>query len=170
MSSFRGRLGTLLAAIPLVLGLGVTAAAVPAAPAAAATITQIGDPQGYYLNLWGGNFDVKSYGSATFNNWITVQWVNHTQFELRDNVHGGCIGDLNGSATDPRAGGGNSCPSSGQAAWGSVFEPKVSGNGNSCGSWRLYYSPHWREFISFANGNGNQVVLNGGGVCLKQFS
>ena len=71
------------------------AAILPAIPASAAAFTQQCDQSGGCMNLWGGGFAVKSYYGTTSNNWITVQWINNTTFELRDNVAGGCIGALN---------------------------------------------------------------------------
>lgn len=145
-------------------------AAVPViavAPASAATAEQCAY-DGQCLNFWGGGYDVRTWGGSSYDNAVQVQWISAGKFQLRDNVHGGCVGDYGGSQYDAKLGGGQSCPSSGTAAWGTVFYEA----GGCGGGYSLYESQHWGAYIGWApgGGNGSQVYANTGtdAVCLLQ--
>lgn len=152
-------------AAPLLAALALTLAL--AAPATALSFTEQCDQSGGCLNFWAGGFAVESWYGTTGNNEIAVQWLNpaHTSFELRDNVHGGCIADLGGAQGNARAGGGQSCPSSGTAAWGSTFTPDY---GVCPPGWAGYRNNHWRGYIYVPPGNGQVIYLNSGVDCLRQ--
>ena len=65
----------------------------------------------------------------------------------------------------PPAGGGDYCPSTGTAGWGTIFTV-----GAPCGNtgYVLYFNQHSGAYVTFTNGNDNRVYLNGPGTCLKQ--
>jgi hypothetical protein len=164
LSRLRGQAAAVLAATAL--ALGVAAAVAPAAPAGVA-FTQQCDTANVCGNFWGGGFAVAAYHGTTYNNWITIKSIGGGDFELLDMLHGGCIGDLGGSQYSARAGGGQDCPSSGHAAWGSVFRPAY----NICGSgYAAYYNPHNRGYLGWNEANGSPAYLNTAGKCLQQRS
>jgi hypothetical protein len=164
MSRLRAGFAAALAVAAL---LGSVIAAVPAS----ASVTGQCDFSHTCLNFWGGGIDIKTYEGYASNNAVTIQWLGRGNgtFQLRDNVHGGCVGDLNGAQGDARAGGGNSCPLSGTVDWGTVFQalsdPTICG-----GAYLDYWSPHWEAYVGFSDGNGHQVFLDTTGTCLLQQS
>ena len=150
---------------------GPTAAALitalAATPASALPFTEQCDQSGGCLNFWAGGYAVESWYGTAANNAVAIQWLNtaHTSFELRDNLHGGCIADLGGAQGSARAGGGQSCPSSGTAAWGSTFTPDHT----VCpAGWGGYRNNHWRGYIYVPPGNGQPIFLNSHVDCLRQ--
>ena len=156
-----------IAVLALGAGLLLGVAAAPAAHAAA--FTEQCDQSGFCMNLWNGGPLVKSWHGTTANNSIAVQWINaaHTQFELRDNVVGGCVGNYGGAQNDERASGQRSCPSSGHADWGTVFNVDHS----VCpAGWAGYRNQHSGRYIYLPSGNGAQVYLNSSVDCLHQIS
>jgi hypothetical protein len=168
MSYLRRRAAAILAAL-LPLGLAVAILGL-AAPASALTFTAQCDLANGCANFWGGGYAVSvDYGALTGNDNITVVWIygNHTQFELRDNVHGGCVGDYQGNQSSARAGGGQSCPSSGTAGWGTVFSTHT---GCIFAGYGEYYNQHWRAFLGWGTANGSGAYLNTGGHCIQQRS
>jgi hypothetical protein len=167
MTSIRVRGAALLAAPLLAIGPG---AALGASPASAVAFTQQCDLANGCANFWGGGYAVSvDYGATASNNNITVQWIygNHTQFELLDNVHGGCVGNYQGNQFSARAGGGQSCPSSGVAGWGTVF---TTHPGCIFAGYTEYYNQRWRAFLGWGTANGDGAYLNTGGHCIQQRS
>lgn len=153
--------------LALSAGLLPGMAAAPAAHAAA--FTEQCDQSGFCMNTWNGGPLIKSWHGTTANNNIAVQWINaaRTQFELRTNVAGGCVGDYGGRQGDARAASEDSCPSSGHADWGTVFTVDHS----VCpAGWAGYKNQHWGGYIYIGSGNGAQVYLNGSVDCLHQVS
>lgn len=152
--------------------LVIPAAAVTAAPPASAlTFTQQCTPGGQCMNFWGGGYDIRVWGGTSSDNAIQIQGLPGGKFQLRDNVHGGCVGDYGGSQTNARLGGGQGCNSTSTGtggAWGTVFY----GAGGCGGDYSLYESNHWRAYIGWSiGGNGTQVYANTGiGDCLLQES
>ena len=164
MKTTRLRLAALLAA-PAILA---APAVITAAPAQA-TVTGQCDTTHTCLNFWGGGFAVASYQGYTGNNAVSVQWLPGGSFQLRDNLHGGCIGDYLGSPTNPRAGGGNACNSTSTGlggAPGTRFQ--VENDGECPRGYTFYWNPHNLGYIGFADGNGHPVYLNTGGNCMHQ--
>ena len=148
--------------LPLASGLALMATA---GPASAAIFYDQGDPQGYYLNWWGGGTVLATYGGVTYNDYTQVVPIGGGRFELVDDVSGGCVGNLGGAEGIERAGGGDYCPSTGTAGWGTIFTV-----GAPCGNtgYVLYFNQHSGAYVTFTNGNDNRVYLNGAGTCLKQ--
>lgn len=165
MSYLRGKAAALFVVLALI-GLGTFAATTPAAPASALVFTQQCDPSNGCMNFWNGGYPIAAYYGTAANNNIAVQWVSSTEFELRDNLHGGCVGDNGGSKTNARAAGGQSCPSSGNAAWGSLFEAQYLCNGNYAG----YHNVHWNANLDWGVSNGTPAYLNSGFHCIQQRS
>lgn len=165
LSHLRSRAVVLLAAAAT--ALSVTAIAVPAQPAAAVTYNQQCDTAGDCLNLYNGDFAVRTYdGYNVANNNISIQFLSGGGFQLRDNVHGGCLGDLNGSQYSTQMGGGQDCPSSGHGAWGTVFSVYAQ---CSPAGYSLWKNRHWNHLVGFAAGSNHPVYLDTtGGICLKQ--
>jgi hypothetical protein len=157
----------LAAAAPLALGLTAVAQ-----PASAAGFTQQCDLAGDCLNFYNGGFAVRTWDGRAANNNIAIQWLAAGGFELRDNVHGGCVGDLGGSQSAAQLGGGQDCPSSGHAAWGTIFTVYAQCSGGTS----LYQNKHWAALgtnglVGFAAGSNHPVYANtSGGICLKQSS
>ena len=169
MSHLRTRLFALLAAAALALALTL-AGTVTAPPARALTFTQQCDGAAPMdcLNFWGGGNAVRTYDGTAANNQIKIQWLASGGFELRDEVHGGCVGDLNGSQTSAQLGGGLNCPSPGPGDWGTVFRVYAQ----CSGGYSVYQANHWPgKFVGFAVGSNHPVYANtAGGICLKQLS
>lgn len=164
MSSIRKRTAVLAAALTLVLS---PVAVVTTAPPAAASVTGQCTPNHTCMNFWNGGYGVSSYQGYAANNAISIHWLGGGYFELRDNVHGGCIGDNQGLPGAHRAGGGNSCPSSGTADWGTRFQ-MVPETGICGSTYVKYWNPHWQGYIGVPPDNGNPVYLDTGGSCLLQ--
>jgi hypothetical protein len=82
---------------------------------------------------------------------------------------GGCIGDYGNNPKNPAAGGQLSCPSSGSADWGTVFQQVAD---NLCPKgYAVYWNNHNLGYVGFYHeGNGYQVYLNTTGTCLHQVS
>lgn len=163
MLHLRRRAAPLLAAATLALGLGT---AIAATPAHALAFTQQCDQAGDCFNLWGGGYPVKIYRGTTANNEIAIQWLSGGGFELRDNLHGGCLGDLGNSPGNPQLQGGLTCPDSGHGAWGSIFYVAAQcSNGFS-----VYGNRHWSR-VGYNPSNGSPVYANTQyGDCVKQES
>lgn len=157
----------------LIRRLALTALAVPAliiavnVTGAQATVTGQCDTTHTCVNFWNGGFAVSSYQGYSGNNAISVQWLPGGSFQLRDNLHGGCIGDYLGSPSSPRAGGGNTCNSTSTGlggAPGTRFQ--VVNDGECPAGYTSYWNPHNLGYVTFADGNGHPVYLNRGGNCL----
>jgi hypothetical protein len=154
---------------------GLLAAVTPARAAPAAhAVTPAGTifytqhtPAGGYLNFWGGGDLVKDYNAVTYNDDVEIQWIGNNQFQLADLVHpGSCIGDWGNTSGSAEAGGGDPCPSTGNAGWGTIFTQSSAG----CpAGYFVYRDRHWAADVYIDNVNGDVVVLNsGGGACLTQ--
>jgi hypothetical protein len=164
----RARLAAILTALLLPLGFAFVATAGPAS--ARVFYDQCAPPGGgnggTCLNFWNGGYLLATYQGVAYNNDIQIQNIGGGEFQLVDGVGGGCIGDAGNSRTDARAEGGELCPSTGSAGWGTIFEV-----GGYCGNGYVrYYNVHWVAWIGFADGNDNPVYLNTGGRCLQQQS
>jgi hypothetical protein len=71
---------------------------------------------------------------------------------------GGCIGDYGNNPKNPAADGQLSCPSSGSADWGTVFQQVAD---NLCPKgYAVYWNNHNLGYVGFYHeGNGYQVYL-----------
>jgi hypothetical protein len=170
MLNLRNQAAALLAATALTLGLGSAIAAVPATPAGATVFTQQCDSSGDCMNFWGGQPAVKTYVGTTGNNSITLQFLPASQgggFQMDDNIHGGCVADYGGSQYLAYLGGGLSCPSSGNAAWGSIWTVYAQCGGG----FSIYRNRHWGAMLGLGVQNGQTVYANTRlGTCVKQMS
>jgi len=164
MSYLRDRAAMLLAAATLTLGTILAAA--PATPASAAILPQQCDISNTCMNFWNGGFAVRTYQGTTHNNAISIQWLGNGKFELRDNIHGGCVGDYDGAQYNPAMGGGNICPSSGTGDWGTIFQ---EASDSLCPSpdYVDFWSGHWLAYVGFADGNNHPVSENTRGNCIR---
>ena len=154
-----------LAALLLPLAAGAALMVTAAPPAAAQSFYVQGDPQGDYLNWWDGTTTLSTWHGITANDDMQVVPIGGGLFELTDPVSGGCVGDRGGSEYDSQAWGGQYCPTTGTAGWGTRF--KV---GPACGGIYVeYQNVRWGGDIYFSSGDGQTVTLDGGpGVCLGQ--
>jgi len=144
--------------ILLVLALAAAALAGAGTAAQAATAAQI-DTHGAYMNFWGGGYAVSIYYGAGANEQVTIQWLPGGKLQLRDNLHGGCLGNLNGDYGNARLGGGNECNSTVTGTgggWGTVFTPYTCGGG-----YNAYRSQRWGAYVGYTSDvNGGAVYGN----------
>ena len=118
------------------------------------------------MNFWNGGYAVRTYQGYAANNAIAIHWLGNGTFELRDGIHGGCVGDYGGGKNNPQMGGGNLCPSTSgtSAGWGTTFQ-LVSSSFCSSGS-VLFWAKHWLAYIGFSPGNNHPVSENTTGTCM----
>ena len=155
------RMGAVLAALALAFAIVLTAG-----PARAAVpYYEIGDASGTYMNFWAGGFAVLTWQqSGVANNDMQVQSLGGGNVQVFDWIHGGCVGDLRGDPGLARAGGGQSCPSSGAAGWGTRMRLISCGGG-----YFQLWDVHWDGWVSFPDGSGHAVYLNHAtGKCLLE--
>jgi len=172
VSSLRRGAAALTAAALLALTwLGLAAAQ----PARAVSYTEQCDISGYCPNFWGGGFTLRTFTSGVANNNILAQSLPNGFFQLRDMVHGGCIGDKSNDPANGYAQGGLTCNSTSTGTGGAVGTRFYYAGCTGSFGGRLYVNYHWRGYVGFANGDNNPVVLNAGAgsssslaKCLKQ--
>lgn len=159
----------------LALAAGLILPAAPAAraaPAATVTIYEQCDTYGWCPNFWGGGLALSAYHGTTRNNAIRIQSIPGTgNFQLLDQVHGGCVGDSLGSQNTHRAAGGNTCNSTATGTggdWGTRFQ-RISDAICPAGYYK-YWNYHWLAYLGYVDGSGNAVYLDTRGNCLEQKS
>jgi len=149
----------------LLIGLGATFTAPALAQSNALTgeqvcsYTTINGVQPYTpcANNWNGGALIKTYTPGASHEDIVEQPLGNGYWQFYDNQTGDCLGDNNNSPTDAKVGSEDSCPSTGNAGWGTVFEYQSNGCPDSG---EQFYNLHWKNYMSGAVSNGSQWYLN----------
>jgi len=131
-----------------------------------------GSPISPCMNKWNNGALVKSYSPGGTNEKYEIQSLSGGGFQIFDPNTGDCVGDYLNNSGDAKASDLDSCPSSGTAGWGTVYDYNTTGvNGCQRGS-GLLYNRHWAGYASGAAANGSQWYLNnvsGNAFCVEQF-
>jgi hypothetical protein len=111
---------------------------------------------------------VKSYAPGNTWEYNKVVGIGNGQVEIVDENKGTCVGDNNNSSSDAKAGNTDTCPTSGTAGWGTIFQYVSSSCPNNGGG---FYNNHWAGYAWGSSPNGSQWFLNNssGGPCLYDF-
>jgi hypothetical protein len=121
-------------------------------------------------NNYNGGALIKSYAPGVNNEDIVAQSLGNGDWQFYDYQTGYCLGDNNNSSTDAKVGSEDSCPSTGDAGWGTVFAIYSNGCAADGGQ---FYNFHWKAYMSGAGSNGSQWYLNtpsAGGYCYVSFT
>lgn len=123
------------------------------------------------LNDYTGSSNlIKAYLPGYSDEALQEQNYSGSNWQIYDPYTGGCVGDYGNSSSDAKAAGlgSGSCPSGGNAGWGTIFT-KVS----SCSGYAdTLRNSHWAGDLDVAVADGSQAYLNNSSTshCWNQFT